>query len=330
MILFNKTARRLLLVFYTLVGCCLALPAYAGPDVSQPGAAVAGFDKFIGRITSLSNAAINQPDFTMFVKMMFFFFVLLMIIWTMWRYSMKAVNNIDILTNVILILMVQVLMTTYVTLIDATWSATEGIAGSLQMGMIGTRDAFFAPAFITNVLSNMYFPPSTWLNPVVVMVTALNMTILSVLLVLLSVLSYVAVLWGFWGYTLAKLTGMLFLPFLLYERLSFLFDGWLRFYFGFLIYYIMARLNVVMVACSLAIFLGVSIPFGLTPGVPVELPMMASLFDAIGVTTFVFVGLLSLFSTGKFAATIVSGAGGGGMGSAVMGAARAAAKMTML
>ena len=149
-------------------------------------------------------------------------------------------------------------------------------------------------------------------------------------MLLLSVFAYVSVIWGFWGFTLAKLVGLIFIPTLLYERLSWLFDGWLRFFIGFLVYYIIARLNVVLVACSIALYFGIGIPFTATPGAPIELPFMASIFDALGVFVYMFVGLLSLFSTGKFAATIVSGAAGGGMGQAAQGAAQAVAKLAML
>jgi len=154
------------------------------------------------------------------------------------------------------------------------------------------------------------------------------MVALSVCLALLSALAYVSVIWGFWGFTLAKLIGLTFFPTLLTQRFNWLFDGWLRFYAGFLMYYIIARLNVVLVAISLAVYFNVQLTPN--PGPPVELPMMSSLFDAIGIFTFMFVGLLSLFSTGKFAATIIAGAGGGGMGSAVLGASRTAARLVMM
>lgn len=310
--------------------CSAQAMAEAGKDLGSQSAAVAGFDRFVSRISALSNAAITDGDFVVLVDLLFVFFAIILIIWRFWRYAMKAATLMDVMEAVVLILFTQLTLRTYVTWVDAIWSVGDGMAGSLQNGMIGTKDPFFAPQFIGNVLANMYFPMSTWANPLTVFVTALNMTILSVAMLLLSVVAFASVIWGFWGFTLAKLIGMAFVPFLMYERLSFLFDGWLRFFLGFVVYTVIARLNVVLVACSLAIFLGVNIPFGLKPGAPVELPAMTSIFDAIGVSVFLFVGLLSLFSTGKFAATILSGAGGGGIGGAMGGAAKAVTKVVML
>lgn len=319
------------LIWVSILGAVLfsihKISVAAPPDPSTTGPVVQGFSEFIRKVNTLSNSAIDEENFQGFVTMLFMFFVILMIMWNMFLYVNKRIGFADVFEKIILILMVQVLMSTFAIWTGALWATAEGVASSLQNGMIGTTDSFFAPTFISNILRNMTFPPMTILNPLAVFVTGLNMILLSVAMLLLSMISYVSIIWGFWGFTLAKLVGLVFIPTLLYERLSWLFDGWLRFFMGFLIYYIIARLNVVMVACSLAIYFGVGIPFSISAGTPVELPMMASIFDAIGVFTFMFVGILSLFSTGKFAATIVSGAAGGGMGSAAAGAARTVAKL---
>ena len=311
----------------------LVLLAHSGgamaetPDVSANGPVVQGFGNFIRKIGSLTNAAISQPDFVWWYNALFFLGAGAMIVYTLTKYAMKKVMYADVATVVFMILIVQVLITNFVSIMDASWSAAEGIASSLQMGMIGTRDAFFAPQFITNLFKSMTFSMTAIIHPITAINAAASMVILSVITLLLSCLSYVSIIWGFWGFTIAKLIGLTCIPTLLFERFSFVFDGWMKFYLGFLIYYIIARLNVVLVACSLAIYYNVGIPFGVSQSAPIELPLMASFFDGLGVFTFTIVGLLALFSTGRFAGTIVAGAGGGGLGPAVLGAARAAAKL---
>lgn len=324
-----RTSIRNFAVLLVSVMCSAHALAQAQPDVGSQSAAVAGFARFVARVSSLTNSAIADSDFVILVDLLFVFFAILLIIWRFWLYSMKSGTIVNVIEAVVLILFTQLALRTYLTWTDAIWSVGDGMASSLQNGMIGTKDPFFAPQFIGNVLQNMYFPASSWQSPFTVFTAALNVTILSVAMLLLSVVAFASIIWGFWGFTLAKLIGMVFIPFLMYERLAFLFDGWLRFFLGFVVYTVIARLNVVLVACSLAIFMGVNIPFGLTPGTPVELPSMTSIFDAIGVFVFLFVGLLSLFSTGKFAATILAGAGGGGIGGAMGGAAKAVTKAMM-
>lgn len=307
----------------TVTGSALA----GTPDPAANGPVVQGFSSFISRVGALTNSAITQPDYVYWVNLLFLVGCGSLIILTLAKYAINKVTYADVAVNVFLILMVQVMMAGYSPATDAAWSAAEGIASSLQMGLIGTRDAFFAPQFITNLFKSMTFSMKTILNPITAISTAANMVILSVISLLLSCLSYVSIIWGFWGFTIAKLIGLTFIPTLLDQRLSFLFDGWLKFFIGFLVYYIIARLNVVLVACSLALYYNVGIPFSVNQRAPIELPFMASIFDGLGVFTFVIVGVLALFSTGRFAGTIVAGAGSGGMGQAMLGAARAAAKI---
>lgn len=301
----------------------------ATPDPSATGPVLQGFERMVARFGRLIDGGMADPDYVFFCGMLFNFFVTLTIVWTMFRFMFRGLGVEDILSQVLLILMVNVLMSTFSQWTNACWGIAEGVASSLQNGMIGTKDSFFAPQYISNMLSSITFGDlsSFVFNPVKAFVVGFNIILITIAMVLLSALSFISVMWGFWGFNLAKLIGLMFVPFLLYERLSWLFDGWLRFFFGFIIYYIIARLNVVLVACSLALYFGLPVPMSIGPLPPIEMPMMASMFESLGVIVFLIVGLLSLFSTGKFAATIVAGAGGGGMGSAASSAARMAAKV---
>ncbi|WP_395398718.1 hypothetical protein [Pseudoduganella sp. UC29_106] len=244
------------------------------------------------------------------------------------KYAMGGANVLDIHTAVLLVLMVQVMRASYDPLTDALWEYAEQMASGLQQGMIGTKDAFFAPKFIGNVVRAMSFSVLDILNPVKATIQALTVWTLSLAMLLLSVISYVSIMWGFWGFTLAKLIGLMFVPTLLLKPISFMFDGWLRFFLGWIVYYVIARINVVMVACAIALYLGIGIPFTAGAQQTIELPQFSSIFEMMGLITFMFIGILALFSSGKFAASIVAGAGGGGMGSSILAASRAAAKIT--
>ena len=300
----------------------------AGTAPPQTDSAIAdGFNNFITKINTLTTTAIQQQDFASFIDFLFLFLVIILVVTTMSKYSMKVKNIADVFGMVILILAVKVMMVGYSGTMDAFWNLATGVAGSLQKGMVGTDDLFFAPKFLGSMMKSITFSGGGgWTEPFLAMKGALIVFFSSGLMMLLSMLSYVAAIWGFWGFQLAKLLGLLFVPTLLIERINFLFDGWLRFMIGFVVYYIVARLNLVMVACALAMYAGVGLPPTPTSS-PVEFPDIQSVFEVYGLLTFTLVGLLALFSTGKFAATIVGGAGGGGMGSAVMGATRLAGKV---
>lgn len=295
------------------------------PGNSQ-GVVADGFNRFINKVDALTSRAITEQDFVEYIDLMFLAFAVFLVVTTMHSYSNGAASLADIFSVILLISMTKFLMVNYDSLVTGVWGVAVGVANSLQRGMVGNDDLFFGPRFIGSIMESVMFSGGSWTAPFRAVKAALIVFLCSGLMILLSMLSYVSAIWAFWGFSLAKLIGLLFVPTLLFERLSFLFDGWLRFMFGFFVYYIIARLNLVMVACAIALFLGVGLPP--TPqSSPIEFPDVESFFEVYGLLTFTLVGILALFSTGKFAGSIVAGAGGGGMGSAILGATRAIGKL---
>ncbi len=113
------------------------------------------------------------------------------------------------------------------------------------------------------------------------------------------------------------MVGWMFIPMIMFERLSWLFDGWLRFFFGFLIYGVMARANLVLVAIVLKAFFNLP-SFSVPPGQAYFFEVR-HLSDSFGLLSFLLIGVLALISTGQFASSIAGGVGG--IGSAVRGLA---------
>jgi hypothetical protein len=94
-----------------------------------------------------------------------------------------------------------------------------------------------------------------------------------------------------------------------------LFDGWLRFLFGFLLYSVIARVNLTLVVLALSSLYGVP---PLNPGVSTIHIGGAMLFELGGLLAFVLVGILALISTGRFVSSVVGGSSIG-MGGALAG-----------
>ncbi|WKB50509.1 type IV secretion system protein [Eleftheria terrae] len=298
-------------------------------DHGDPNTIVTGWNRFIASVTALTNAAITSAAFVSMVDIMWMTFALVLTIWTAMEYMFKKADVLDILTVALLMLMTRVLMASYPTLTTAIWQAGIGYSSALQQAMLGNDALFFAPQFLTAVAQSITFPSLPTLDVGEALALALNLFVLGLVIFLLSVMSYLVAMWGFWGFTLAKLIGLTFIPFLLYQRLAFLFDGWLRFFLGFVVYYMVARLNLVLVVCAIALYFGVSMPPSITEVRPTAIPEISQLSELIGLLTFAVIGILALFSTGRFASTILSGAGGGGMGMAAHGAARSLAKAAL-
>lgn len=310
-----------------VVGAFIPTLGLAAPALTSFAGIKAGWAAFLANIGTLTSAGLASLVASGIPDILWSFFALILFVWTVTRWVFNDATFFDGLHMVVLLLMTRVLMASFDLLTSAIWDAGVGIGDAIQLGMVGTTDLFFGPSFITKVVNNIVWPPFG-VNLAADILLALSIVTLGVVSVILSALAFIAAVWGFWGYTLAKLIGLIFIPTLLYERLSFLFDGWLRFFFGFVFYLIIARLNLVLVASSFAIYLG--LPLTTTAPPPIVLPTITGLTDLLGLFVFFLIGILALFSTARFASTLMSGAGGGGIGGAIHGAARSITSYAML
>ena len=94
------------------------------------------------------------------------------------------------------------------------------------------------------------------------------------------------------------------------KRMSYLFDGWVRLFTGFLVYGVIARANLILTVLAIKAFFGI-------PGYTVDTASsiridFEGIADLFGLGAFLFIAILSLIATGRFATTVVSGAGGFG------------------
>ena len=130
------------------------------------------------------------------------------------------------------------------------------------------------------------------------------------LVFMFSIIGFIANVWALWGYALSKLIGLFFIPFIMLQRTAFLFDGWMRLFTGFLVYGVIARANLLLTVLALKSLFGI-------PGYAVDTGYnvrwdFSGMGDIIGLAGFMIVSILALISTGRFAASVVSGATGFG------------------
>ena len=154
------------------------------------------------------------------------------------KWMMTDVDTWGLFTSFFLVVLVKLLLESYDQITEAAHQLTSGLAAAIQEPIVGTPDVFFPASYISNLVSNFVYVPANIFEAVAaIMATG----ILALAGIALAVVSFFTAAWGTWGFAVAKLIGWFFVPFLLVERLSFLFDGWLRFFVGFLIYDVLAR-----------------------------------------------------------------------------------------
>jgi len=231
------------------------------------------------------------------------FFSVMIIIWEVTMYSFRGVDFPELFKIFFLIAITNVLMMQFDEMTAALWGWSEAFATGIQVSAIGVEDQFFAPRFIWNWVTSFSWSDAE--NVLLHPTNTLMMVGLAILSFLLSALSFTATAWGLWGYSLAKMVGLMFIPTILFEKLSWLFDGWLRLFFGFLIYNILAKATLMLVVIAIAGYAGLS-PSVVPNGIGHQFSDH-SFMEILSLFIFVLLSILGLICTGKFVATIVGG-----------------------
>jgi type IV secretory pathway VirB6-like protein len=209
----------------------------------------------------------------------------------------------------------------YDPLTSAFWSWSIGFADGIQYAAVGTTDLFFLPSYLFNICKGLNFSDVNILTSGATVILAIVLgTIFTAVLAICGVFT---ACWAIWSYAVAKIIGWMFIPTLMFDRLSFLFDGWLKFFFSALLYNIIARTNLVLVAIVLKSMIGASSVY---PDSTDTFQIVVDSFqDVLGLGCFLVISILALISTGKFASSVCGGVSMGG-GSLVRAAARFATK----
>ncbi len=291
---------------------CLADPPKNDPkDFVET---VSAFKHFYTGIRDGIHAITTDPAFIDATNIEWKFFSAVLIIMIAVKYALSGVQFSEIFSTVLLICFTRVLMNDYDPLTTALWGWSEGMASMIQHAVLSQTDQFYGPRYIWNLITSMTVSPANFLfNPAGVLAGLIVLTVAS----LCCILGFFAGMWGLYGYSLAKIVGLIFVPTLLFERLSWLFDGWLRFMFGFLIYNILARANLMLVVIGIGAYFHV--PNNVVPTANAFEYEFNMLTDALGMLIFFTISIIGLLSTGSFVRSIVSGSHVGSISGGVKG-----------
>lgn len=288
----------------------LAVPlvGWAAPDYSSVKESYDAFELFAGSIKGFLDVLTGPgtPGATI-SRMLFLAIAVYVFSMAVAKWMMKQTDMFDLLSAVLLIVVVSILQTFYGTLMEVIHSLSGDLAAVMQEPIVGTTDVLFAPMYIHNIMKNISFTPLDIFaaaNSVVAVILA------ALVSAVLSAIAFFTVAWGTWGFAVATLIGWVFIPFLMVPRLSFLFDGWLRFMVGFLVYDVLARLQIALSLWLLTTYFG--LPLGsATVTTPLVMPAV-TLSGFTGFFVLVLVAIVGLIATGKFSIAIASGVGGAG------------------
>jgi len=275
-------------------------------DIDNPADARStfqNFQPFMDRVSEILANTLVSP-IGEFAETLFLFFTAALIIGRLSRYIWQGITIAEIGETIALIIVVRVMMVMYGPVTTYMWQWANAFGGGIQQVAVGSDDIFFVGVFIKNIVDRIALADvSIWEG----IMASIAIAVLSVILFALTLLAFIASAWPIWGYAVAKLIGWMFIPTILFKRLSFLFDGWLRFFFGFLMYAVCIRVNLSLVAIALGLFF--NLPVGDSPSAPYIFPVQ-NFMDFFGLAAICLISLAGLWSTGKFSAVIAGGVGG--------------------
>jgi len=261
---------------------------------------------FIQSVNSFMQNITIEPDLSSFVTSVWLFFAGIAILPALIGWARDASKLELLLVQANMVLITGWILMQYNFLTGLVWGVNEGIAGGIQNAAVGNPDPFFLPAFIHDVIAAIDRTGISWLEG---MRVAFSGWIIMPALALLSIASLLVNIWCLWVFCIAKIIGFFIVPFLLSKRFHFIFDGWLRFLLAYVIYGIIARINLVL--CAILIRAFFNLPSFAAPVEAIPLSMEA-LPQMIGLISFNLIAILALIQTGRFAQSIISGATGFG------------------
>jgi len=199
-------------------------------------------------------------------------------------------------------------MASYDVTTSALWEWSVDFGTILQTGILGNGDPNYPLELIINIFFRHHFDFDSGFEILSSIAEFFVMLALFILISATTVLAVFASMWTVWGYAISKMIGFMFIPTLLFDRLSFLFDGWLRFFFSFLLYQVILRANIALMVFGFMEFYDLPVDVSIadledwtwviTPG---------GWEDYYGIFIFLVIGLAGLKSTTGFVSSIVGG-----------------------
>lgn len=279
------------------------------------------------QIVDRVNAVVTGGALANFAAKLFAVFALVLFMLKAMGWALRGFRLDEMVETMVRIMLTGFMLASFTVIVPACFNATLYVGNALLAGITGVGNgspqSLTMPTALVDTLVTygLHVSPNCHLgwNPLnlldcikggaVAIVAAL---VMSLVLGLLCVAIMLVDVWGFWLYGIALAVGPVLVPFTLYDRLAFLFEGWLRFFFGTVIYVILARVNLALVAVAILTYWG-STPQALGTFTPPTLAPIEDITNILGLMLFAGVGIFTLLATGRFANAVVAGAAAGGL-----------------
>ena len=242
----------------------------------------------------------------------------------LYRYVMGEADVFEVTVFVLLkATVVALLIGYYDELIGLIWGFSDGVAFGIQEVVVDNKDPHFLGEYIYRTWKNSTWPSIGIFDEIEIL---LRVGFFYLLLMAVKVVVYIGSVWTLWGYALAKIIGVIFIPFLLLEQTKNIFDAWVRFLLGFVFFNILIRTVLCLYAIAVNVFVNGSLA-GFDSSINV-IRITAEAGDGLDMIAMMFAGLFILVSCGGFASILAGGFQGmDGAVNALKGVAAKTAKL---
>lgn len=287
---------------------------------AQPAMAVS--NSFTTELDNNVNDALNSvlsssgSDIFLMVSALATFILFICIVKEVSMFVMGRLDVVSLLTTVILYIGAIALIGSYGTFTNIIKGGFTDIADVYQNLIIGSSDKMYLSNFIDNVINKAVQAPDVGFTDTIFMWAVT--IIWSLVSLLLQIAFYLADVYVTLGYALARLVGVIFIPFLIAGWTRPIFDGWVKFFIGWGICGLLLRISCIlsMIVMKSAINAAGSMDNPgtayISSGYDVSAPLVVTadnIYTLIAIIVFSIISCVMIFSSFSFAKMLCSGVG---------------------
>lgn len=258
----------------------------------------------------------NGSDIFLMVSALATFILFICIVKEISSFVMGRLDVVSLLTTVFLYIAAIAMLGAYGTFTNVIKGGFTDIADVYQNLIIGNSDKMFLSDFIDRVLNKAIQTPDVGLTDTIFMWAVT--IIWAVVSLFLQIAFYLADVYVTLGYALARLVGVIFIPFLIANWTRPIFDGWVKFFIGWGICGLLLRLTCIlsMLVMKSAINTAGSLKNPgseyISSGYDVTAPLVVTadnIYALIAIIVFSIISCVMIFSSFSFAKMLCSGVG---------------------
>lgn len=310
--------RRSLVLFLGLAVAFLMPLAFMEPAEAALSETMRGI--FDGALANFVNGIMQDTgnDIYTWSWMMFLALAFLLMFFEFVKFIFEGFNAASHLEALCYFFLTLGLMGGYNAFTEAIWGVGVGLSEGYQQYLVGNTDNFFLSQWLNKALGAVVLDDLDVFDSIKLIMYAGQWTIVCALL---DMVFWLAAMWAEFGYALAKVTGLIFVPFLLLPATRPLFDGWFKFFCGFVFLLIILKATMVVAAITIkAILESIGVSFAGDYGDPAQVVQIAkdNMYVLADASAMLLIAILFILSSFAFASMIAGGVGNlsGGLGKA--------------